>query len=1023
MAGDTRTLRVVIVGNASGAQNAMSDLSNASEQAGQSFEGMGGSLGRLREGLGKLGAVAAGALSVEALSKGFEAGLGRIADKTKLAAQLGLTGDEAKKAGNVAGSLYTSGFGDSFEGAAEITRRVSQDMQINLNSPDFKPLAGKVATIAKTFDQDIGGVTRGVSQLMRTGLAKSSSDALDIVAAGFTNGVDKSEDFLDTLNEYGTQFRKLGLDGRVATGLLSQGLKGGARDADLVADSLKEFSIRAVDGSKTTNQGFKSLGLNAKKMATQIGKGGVDASQGLQTTLDKLRAIKDPVKRAQVAVQLFGTQAEDMGKALFSLDPSKAVDGLGKVDGAAKQMADTMGKSAPAQVEKFKRKVTSGLTDGFAALIVQAGNLKTKLGPTFDQLRTKLGPFIDRIRDVASQVEQSFADGKARAAIDQLSQKLSAIWSVVGPALSQLVTFVKTTLIPLFYQLVAQVTPVLKTWFDTIKVQLDAVKLEFQILVGVVKWLWDTFGATILSTARSVFGLLSKIIGGALTVVQGVFNLFIGLFTGDWSRAWQGIKQIFSGSWRVISGAVSAALLAIRTPFRLLGDAIGGIWRLIWSGLLAAFKGGWSLISAEVGKIPGQLKAVFVDLPAQLQQIGVDLIAGLVRGIKNSLPNVLGAAKSIVDQIPGPIRHAMGIHSPSRVMAEIGKFISQGLVVGMLGGSKSVAATAAKLHKLVTQALNAKAISRKKANGIQAYISRENAAITKLSKQREAVASKLTAANAKLASLKSAKADMASSIAGKAKDFGGFLGAYDSSDFADNSASAIIGRLKAKLSAIFKFRQNLYALSKRGLGAGIINELAQAGPEQGGQMAQALLNANGAQIKDLNATYKAIGDQSNALGNQVAGQYYDAGIAATQGLINGLKSQESKLTKAITDMSKDMVKALKKALGIKSPSRVFRAQGVYTGQGFALGVEDTADDVQKAVNGLAATRPTGRLANRSIARETALQGAARGNAAPTVYVTVQGNVTAEKALAKAIAGTVRDEIVRSGKRNGGRTGF
>ena len=63
-------------------------------------------------------------------------------------------------------------------------------------------------------------------------------------------GLNNSEDFLDTVNEYGTQFRKLGLTGAESIGLMSQAVKAGARDTDLAADALKEFSIRAIDGSE-----------------------------------------------------------------------------------------------------------------------------------------------------------------------------------------------------------------------------------------------------------------------------------------------------------------------------------------------------------------------------------------------------------------------------------------------------------------------------------------------------------------------------------------------------------------------------------------------------------------------------------------------------------------------------------------------------------------------------------------------------------------------------------------------------
>ncbi|MBK5997067.1 hypothetical protein JHN53_36875, partial [Streptomyces sp. MBT58] len=200
---------------------------------------------------------------------------------------------------------------------------------------------------------------------------------------------------------------------------------------------------------------------------------------------------------------------------------------------------------------------------------------------------------------------------------------------------------------------------------------------------------------------------------------------------------------------------------------------------------------------------------------------------------------------------------------------------------------------------------------------------------------------------------------------------------------------------------------------------GIISEIANAGPEEGGQMAQASLNAGGGQIKELNSTYASIGSQSKALGNFVAGNYYDAGIRATEGLIRGLKSQESRLTKQIETMSKAMVKTLKKKLGIKSPSRVFMGLGRFTADGYTNGIRNGQGDVQKAVDDMAGTRPTGRVANRSIASARAQA----ASAAPVVNVTVQGNVTAEKALAKSIATTIRDEIVRTGKRNGGRTGL
>jgi hypothetical protein len=442
-----------------------------------------------------------------------------------------------------------------------------------------------------------------------------------------------------------------------------------------------------------------------------------------------------------------------------------------------------------------------------------------------------------------------------------------------------------------------------------------------------------------------------------------------------------------------------------------------------FSSLSTAVRGKIATLVSAVKEIPGKAKAALGGLPGTMLTIGKNIVQGIVNGIRGSLGSVMSAAQSIVDKIPGPIRKALGIHSPSRVMKEIGKWITAGLVKGMLGGVKSVQKTSEKLQGLITKAFKAGEISKGKANSLHKFVSSQNKKLKSLARDREKVAKQLASANAKLANLKKAKADMASSITTKARDYAGFMGNFDSSEFGDNSASAMLSRMKAKLSGILNFRKNLQKLAKRGFTRGIINQIAQAGPEEGGKMAEALMNSNAAQIKDFNSTYSSINAESSKLGKWASKNYYDAGIASTEGLIKGLTSKQSKLTRAIEKMAEKMVKTLRKKLGIKSPSRVFRRDGNFTGEGFALGVEDQADAVQDAVNRLAGTRPTGRLANSSLAREASVALATSSAAAPTVYVTVQGNVTAEKALAKSIAGTIRDEIVRAGKRNGGRTGL
>ncbi|MFF4952281.1 phage tail tape measure protein [Streptomyces chattanoogensis] len=355
--GFTRQLREQIVGPAD----------HAGAEAGQS---LGSSLkDKMKAGVAAAG-VAAGALLVKGISDAID----QANITSKLQAQLGASNKEAAKYGKVAGSLYSKGVSDSFESAAEAIKAVASAglAPPGATNKQLQAIATKASDVANVFDQDLGGVTNAVSQMIRTGLAKNSTEAFDILTKGFQGGADKAGDLLDTFNEYGTQFRKLGLDGTQALGLIQQGLKGGARDGDLAADALKEFSIRAIDGSKSTADGFKALGLNAGTMAERIGKGGKSASAALDLTLDRLRGIKDPVKQSAAATALFGTQAEDLGKALFAMDPSKAVATVGKVGGAANKMGQSIRSGPSYELQVFIRRIQQGLVEVLGKYVVPA---------------------------------------------------------------------------------------------------------------------------------------------------------------------------------------------------------------------------------------------------------------------------------------------------------------------------------------------------------------------------------------------------------------------------------------------------------------------------------------------------------------------------------------------------------------------------------------------------------------------------------------------------------------------------
>lgn len=693
----------------------------------KSIPEVGGRIGGFfKTGLGLLGgaALTGGVLAAGAFAKGFGSALEQGTSKAKLQGQLGLSDQESAKAGKLAGDLFTANYGDSVAGVNDAIKSVIQNTGLTLNSIDLKPVTAKVLDLAGTFDQDLGGVTRAVGQSIRTGLAKNATEALDFITRGFQTGADKAEDFLDTLNEYGTQFRKVGIDGKTATGLISQGLKAGARDADIVADAIKEFSIRAVDGSTTTADGFKKLGLNAKSMSEQIAKGGKPAAAGLDTVLDRLRKVKDPVKQSQIAVELFGTQAEDLGKALFALDPSTAVKGLGQVAGAAGKLDQTLGRTPQAAITSFFRNLKQKSVDSIGGVInaFSSGSTSAK----------GFQGFLEKGAILAKDAFGKLADG-VRAAMPWIQGHLL-------PVLVKLGTFVTSVLVPYLEKLASGALKGLRSAFESISSAIERNRPQLEKLgeglaklgggiASVVKWLYEKLGPVIGWIVENGFKLLGKAIGlvidgigwlvdnippfvkkiGEIGKAIGdgavaVYNFFKNLPTtiqnalGDASK-WliQKGKDVLTGFLNGIAGiAAGIAKFFVRYVANPVVTAVSksGQW-LVQGGrnLLAGFLNGVSAIASGIGKFFVRFVATPVVTAVSksgqwLVQGGRNAIAGFTAGISAFLSGIKGIGTWIYNKVIVPA--VTPFAKAASWLASAGGHLISGMLGGIVNAMKGI---------------------------------------------------------------------------------------------------------------------------------------------------------------------------------------------------------------------------------------------------------------------------------------------------------------------------------------------
>ncbi|WAL76428.1 phage tail tape measure protein [Kitasatospora sp. YST-16] len=730
------------------AQELQGHITGPSQQAGQTGgeaagEGFTGKLGGFLKG----GLVAVGALAAGVLAKGFMNALDQGEINGKLQASLGTTPETASRYGKAAGQLYAHGISDSVEEAAQ---GVSAVMRAGILPPDatnaqIESITGKVSDLSKTFELDLAQTGNAVGQMLKTGLAKDGTEALDLMTSAMQRMGPRADDLSDTMNEYSTKFRDLGLSGADAMGLMAQGMAAGARDTDVMADALKEFQIRATDGSAASKTAYEAIGLDAEAMTKKIAAGGAGAKEGLQQVLDGLKAIKDPADRSAAAVGLFGTKAEDAGLALYAMDPRTAVAALGETAGAAERMGTALHDNAKTKLEGFKRSFEVGVTNFLGDKVIpsleRAGSVVGSVfGPPLRAAADTAKLFFGTISGAGADVDLSWAGPvidagtKVRAVYDEVAGGVRAF----GAAF--------------------------KAGGDDVTSSGFAGVLERAGLV--TRNLWDVVANYALPALTSFWGAIA---GAVVPVVSGLASILVGVVWPAAMRVYQAISENLKPIFEALSnfvqdrvvpavqmiggklselvekarpvievvstvlswlGRLAADILGTVVPviIRLAGpvfsELFSGIGRWIgWLGDLIGWIGsvGKKLLEAgrSVADFASSAKdkfAEFIDwcrgLPGRIADAAgdfknmlVDKGKDLARGIWDGLSGMGGWLKDKLmswarEYIPGPIADALGIKSPSRVMAaRVGRWIPAGIGQGV---DEAEPALTAKLRALVT---------------------------------------------------------------------------------------------------------------------------------------------------------------------------------------------------------------------------------------------------------------------------------------------------------------------------------
>lgn len=417
-------------------RNEVNRLNSAASESNSIFTGM---AGKVTAVVGALGGLALGA-SVVSTALEMDTAFSRLEART------GVTGAELKALEGVTKDVFRAGFSENITQVADDISTLRGQFK-NFSEEELAGTAKGVYTVTESFDQDFNEVSRTVAVLTKNFKDLDATTALDGITYGFQNGLNYSDELLDTLREYAPQFNDMGMGFDNMISVLQAGTDAGAWNLDKVGDAIKESHLRMGALDKATVDAYKSMGFNADEYVGKISQGGEVGNQAFQEIVGSLMKVEDATERNQLATDLFGTQFEDLQeKVIFSL--AEASTATAEFGGATQRAGEALQNNFGTRATKVWRDLQLGMVEAF-----QSEEMQNFLGSVMSDIESAVpsikNAFSSMAEVITNNVEPAYAGFKTGVGwiIDNKDLVVSALTGVAGGfALLKGITFVKTAL-------------------------------------------------------------------------------------------------------------------------------------------------------------------------------------------------------------------------------------------------------------------------------------------------------------------------------------------------------------------------------------------------------------------------------------------------------------------------------------------------------------------------------------------------------------------------------------------------
>ena len=357
---------------------------------------------------------------------------------------------------------------------------------------------------------------------------------------------------------------------------------------DLLDQSLEDGNITQkkyeAEIEELNKQAFGAEGAEKARAAAMLG--GTRAMSGLlaiaNATEEDYNKLTEAIDNSSQAFAKTKDGIVPLNEALAS-----GAEIIETYEGSAAAMAATMQDNAAGQMEILKSQLQE--------LAISLGDT---LMPTVRELVGYVQGFVDKLNGMDEHTKTMIMNvilitaalgplllivgklvtgmGTIMTVIGGLSAPILAVIAVIGLLVAAFVHLWNTN--EEFRNKVIAIWDALKAKFEAfgqgIVDRLNKMGFDFENFGDVVKAIWDALCNYLGPIFENTFSALAGILGGALDVLTGIFDVFAGLFTGNWEQMWQGVAEIFGGIWDAI---IETCKSAINIIINAINALIGGV--------------------------------------------------------------------------------------------------------------------------------------------------------------------------------------------------------------------------------------------------------------------------------------------------------------------------------------------------------------------------------------------------------------------------------------------------------------